>query len=1532
MGGLRRVWRWGLKGAGVLGLLLLLLGIFATQTPWGRAWVLREVLRRVEGGIDGTITVGGISSPGLLRGFTFKDVRLVGSDGRPFLTADSIMAGVSPRTLLAGDLIFTRVAVWAPEVTLERLPEQERINVLAIFFPGGEETAVHESGTEPSGPEAGPSGAQKEPAADSPEEAGSGGGAENPEEPGRVIALRNVRIHGGALEILLPLPSGIEPPPEALVEPTPSGDGWLRRYGFRDIDLDLPEASIRAPDQEGEIFRVEALSFLGEVRPEAFRVEALRGEVRRTSGRVVVSVEEARLPGSQAEGRVEVVWAGEGGVVTSAQGETQGLDLRDLRWIEPRLPAGVARGPFGVELGPRGLRLDFRDTDLMLSPGRIRATGGLSLGQRLGLRDLALQLEEVGLGILDPWLPRPLPLEGDLTGDLSLDGTLEALILDGDLSLQQADPAFRTDVVAQGTLHLQDTLAVTDFSATLAPLEWGTLSSLSPAMALEGPGALRLEASGSLASGITITAEATHVPAGLSPSRVTATGLLRKDPEDLYMDLDGELRPLSLTTLGRYYPDLPVSGEIDGPVSVWGYVSALTVDGRFTTSAGPLSLQAALDARNPADRYRLDVEGEEFTLSGLVPSLPEPTRLTGRLLASGRGMTLNDLQGEATVFLRRGQVGALRVDTAALVARVEEGLLNVDALMAETGVGRVQGGGAFGLAASAPAGEFTIQFESESIEGIRPFILGETPVVLEDLSPLERDWLVLGGADLDTIPTASEVALDGAVQGQAIFRGGLEDFAGEGSLTFQGLRFKTDFAESGSLTFQGRGLPGDSGRVEGHLITDSLDVRGQSFQSGEFEVEMGRRDGRARVALNRRNQEEYRARGTFTLDTLGGGTVNLDALLVRFDTVRWNLGGPTALSWSPRGVEVRDFRLIRPGLGGMRVEADGFLPLEGEGEFTVNVENLHLDRVARVGEVETALEGVVSGGVRMTGTAENPIMEGSLRGTGLRYGSLTFAGARSEFQYRDLILSGEVQLSEAGREVLAMNGQVPMDLRFQPGFPGIPDAPVSLDVQVDSFPAAIPLAVVQVMEQVEGSLSGEFHLGGSTHDLEPSGELRLRGGSVFLPPLGVRFNQAEARFGLNPDARVDVEGRIRGGGVAEVSGSVTLDPATNPSLDLTLQAREFLAVARRDVEAHISGEVRVLESYRRPRVEGSLTVNQGVLMVEEFARSAEVVDLSDPIFLDVLEQEASLQPVLRASQNPFLQNLMLDLDVAMTRGSWLRGRDLNVEMSGDLQVFWDRIQRDLALVGELEAIRGVYTVVGRQFQVQDGTVSFLGTPGVNPNLDIRALHRLNPPEMERLDIVATVGGTLLSPRVSLSSNAAVPIAESDLVSYLIFGRPSYALASGQSRVAKGAAGSLLGAAGGAGANFALGTISSRLGSVVARDFSLVDFFAISQGENADVFDPGSLSSTMATTQVEIGRYITDDVFAALLWRPLSDLAATSQDQFAGLRVEWRMADLWTLEAFIEDRFARSPLFRSTNLAGLDQKKILGFFFWREWGY
>ncbi|MBT8396840.1 MAG: translocation/assembly module TamB, partial [Gemmatimonadetes bacterium] len=749
---------------------------------------------------------------------------------------------------------------------------------------------------------------------------------------------------------------------------------------------------------------------------------------------------------------------------------------------------------------------------------------------------------------------------------------------------------------------------------------------------------------------------------------------------------------------------------------------------------------------------------------------------------------------------------------------------------------------------------------------------------------------------------------------------------------FEGLRFRRDYVQSGAMTISARVSPEEEPRIEAEVQTDSLNIRSLGYRSGTASLDVTRSEGRIRVTTVRSDRERYSAQGTYALESRERGTLNLDELNLEFDMVRWNLGGPALFEWSPEGYRIRDFQVVRSGDRSMRFRADGFLPLGGrEGNFDLEAEGLNLARIARTLQMETPLEGSADFRGTATGTSDDPVIVGAFSGRDLRYGQFSLDGVESDLNYRNRRIDLELEATEAGTQVLSASGYFPLDLRIDSDSARMADAPVDLAFSMDSFPAALALAFMNSMEEVEGTLSGGVRLGGTRGDLQPEGELRLSGGSARFPGLGVRHRDVEARLVLTPDGVVQVDGTLRSGGTASVVGTVDLaGTPSNPALDLDVEARDFLAVDRRDVRGRVSGSMFVDDRYRSPLVTGSLTAQEGVLFVEEVARSVEVVDLSDPTFFDVVDTTlVTLRPIIRGSQNPFLQNLRLRLNLTMAQDSWLRGRDMNIEMAGALDVFWDRTAQDLTFLGNLNAVRGTYSVFNRQFQVQEGTVSFPGVPGINPDLDIRAMNRLRTPKNEQLEIIATVEGSLLEPRVSLSGNSAFPIADDDLVSYLVFGQPSHAVGQGLSRAAsEGASAALRGAT----ASFAVGLFSLELGQILARDLGL-DYLAVTQG----VVDPdasggnrGFLSGA-AGTQVEIGQYLSDDIFAALRWRPLA--SGSNLSRFAALRVESRLGDRWTLEGYLEDRFLRTSLF----LLAFDDPEFksefsLGFFLYREWGY
>ena len=69
----------------------------------------------------------------------------------------------------------------------------------------------------------------------------------------------------------------------------------------------------------------------------------------------------------------------------------------------------------------------------------------------------------------------------------------------------------------------------------------------------------------------------------------------------------------------------------------------------------------------------------------------------------------------------------------------------------------------------------------------------------------------------------------------------------------------------------------------------------------------------------------------------------------------------------------------------------------------------------------------------------------------------------------------------------------------------------------------------------------------------------------------------------------------------------------------------------------------------------------------------------------------------------------------------------------------------------------------------------------------------------------------------------------------------------------------------------------------------------------------------------------------MVWRPF-DTGARDQNNVAGVRVEWALTDDYNIEGFLEDRFLRSGSAALGATGLLDTQRIVGVFFFREWGY
>ena len=823
-------------------------------------------------------------------------------------------------------------------------------------------------------------------------------------------------------------------------------------------------------------------------------------------------------------------------------------------------------------------------------------------------------------------------------------------------------------------------------------------------------------------------------------------------------------------------------------------------------------------------------------------------------------------------------------------------------------------------------GQASFEFWSESLHGLRPVFMGDSLLIRDELSPLEADLLRVRGIEPDTLPSAIDARMAGVVIGAAALQGNLDALDIELLFELRDAAYSHNSVDLAYVSLRAQDLPGMLGEWEMDARAQGIVWEDRDFQDVQFTGGMNQRRGLASLDVVRDESEQYSVAGEFALDSTGGEIRVADIRAV-LDETTWALSFPATVTWDSQSFTVDRLNVHPEGDESMWLTAEGSLASVGESNFRLDVERFPIQQAMRIAQREdTDVSGIVDLQLSVLGPSDNPVIDAFFEVDTPHYEAYEMTRLMGSLEYQQRSVDIRIDAWNGNRNTLTAAGNVPVDLALTGAAQRIVPDTMDLRVSADSLDAAIAFAYFTSLEDVAGSISGDVIIQGTTDSPEPGGSLSLADASWTVEELGVRHTGVTGELLVRPDRTVAVKLDTSETGISTVAGVVTLDSLSNPHLDLDVTFDQFLAVARQDMESTISGEFSLVGRYRLPVAEGALIVDEGTLFVEEFARSSGIVDLRDPLlYADGLTVDTTVfvsQPLIAGLRNPFLDNLRVDIGMAVPRNMWLRSNDMNVEMGGELLVRYDRREGDLVLIGELEALRGSYLVLGRTFEVDGGTVGFVGQPGINPELDIEASSRVRRRLRDPLEVGATVRGTLVQPLVTLSTEEA-GLAQSDLISYLLFGRAGSEL--GRDPTGGGAGiGQDLGAGVG---TYVAGALANQVGAALAQDIG-VDYLAISQA--GSLGDPDFARDA----QLEVGSYLGEDVFVVLVLSTPSQRVATNEERVnpvRGVRVEVAVTEDWYVEGFIEDRFLRSGT-AGLGVAGLDGDQVIGFFIFSEWGY
>jgi autotransporter translocation and assembly factor TamB len=1476
------------------GLLLAVSVIFMfTRTDWGMERARRFVVSWLEDRVEGELRLGRITGPGLLGGVIIHDFEIVDPRGRPFIRMDSLELAYDWRTLLAGRILLNRVVLHQPVAIIERLPGDTIWNFEHVF----------------------------------PADA-------TPDDPDRrsLIMFNDARVLNGVAVIRLPFePDGpIEPADTArlLLESAPGG--MLRAMRFEDVNARFDRVIWESPIEKGRLFDIASLQARGYVWRDPFIIRNARGSVTTRDSIVAFDFPDVMLPGSQAAVLGTVVMrTGDNDLDIRVEGRR--LQFRDLQWLYPNLPdEGGGSLVLRIRSQPDGILWLAEDARLQAPGTRLAGSFGVVTGDTLYFTRVDLRASPLDVQFLEQLLPGGLPVDGLLIGTVEVRGPLSALETSGDLHLTGGGLGSGSQLAWRGVLDVRNPqrVAARSMNADVKRLELALLTALHPELNLSGSVSGSVRGSGS-ADRMSFTAALQHVSAGGERSSLDAGGTVAGQGSARRFNVTVQALPVTLEDLVAQLPALPdMRGDLRGPLHVEGTAADFVFAAELSTPGGDVALSGRAEGVGAARRIRADVAAHGFRLGALLDALPETTvsgslgfDLTGSDMATARGAM--ELRLDSAV-VRGVPVGQMRAD-----GRLADGVFTIDSATLTVAEGSARAAGSMGFVESR-SGRMEFQFLRETIAPLDERLFG----VRVDADPGLTGRLDARGSATGWI---GDLQLQAQIDGNELVYGAQTINRLAAHLTGRSERDPT----TGTLRISGFRLDAtaDSLMMLGHRLQTA---RLGAVQSGDSVI--------AALAATQRAEPRLHALASLTRSAGGSATMRLAELSLGGGSA-WQLQSPATVLVQNRSAHLDLLDLQRAG-GGRAVAAGQLawtdLDAAGAGamDFRVALTRVPFSEVLAGLQSREVGAGTINATLRVAGSALDPLIEAELNAVDLVYGDVMMDQGFAELSYAGLGLDLHAEAQHGGRSILTGGGRIPLDLRMA----AVPrrrlDLPLRFTITADSLPPALPLGLLDGFSNVRGRIDGSLVLGGTTLDPDMSGGFTLRNAAADWDVSGVRYSDVNGTFTIQRHRilQIDVQAhaadprrsgrRVPGltgpgspGGSGAVSGSLDLADLADPGFDLRFTADRAYAARRRDVEASVSGVVQLGGRYSRPEIGGTLRVDQGTLFIDEMYRQYLIVglELDDPSLLSLVDTSlVAVRPLLAVANNPFLRNLQIrNMQVAVANEAWLRSRDMDVEVRGDLNVTFDRRDEGLLrLVGSLNVERGTYTLYypplqSRRFQVRSGSIDFPGTPGVDPTLSITAAYRARAND-EPLDILASVTGTLQNPRVRLASDAQPPYSESDLASYLFFGVPTWEVAS-----SGGPGGGDVRAVAGLGLGAlrpsVLGYASSGLQTLV-QSAGLLDYVGLTAAEAS----PGT-STLLSGTQLELGRYMLDSrVFVGYSQR----LGSPGHDP--AIRIEWRFHPEFSLEMFGEDRFARTPGFGVRSEAGL--RKVYGFSLFREWGF
>jgi autotransporter translocation and assembly factor TamB len=773
-----------------------------------------------------------------------------------------------------------------------------------------------------------------------------------------------------------------------------------------------------------------------------------------------------------------------------------------------------------------------------------------------------------------------------------------------------------------------------------------------------------------------------------------------------------------------------------GDVSLKGSLarSEAKMTGHLKSELGYADWQGQI-AFKDIPRYELSFSANQLDIQKLSSGQAIKGNLNLSGLVKGSGLTLAAMNTLVKIDVQRSTVGGVELEQGMLVATIADQQIRV-----------AQG--------TLRATDATLSVKGDIGTDLKQQGRLDYQLRVKTLSP----WLVL-----------MERQGSGAINVTGRAKGNLNDLKTQGKITLSEIDFEGTAVQGGSIDYD-LGYSSAQSFPYGTLNISLSEIRrGYRLQSLEgmvkilpqtptvFDLDVKARDAQSRthtVAARLDYQPAHLVArlARMTLD-LPDGT--------------WRLSQPVTVEQRDQDFLV-DCLLMRS--NGREVFLDGQFSLTGRQALRLNVEKLPLEGMRAFFPESPDITGMLSAQVQLGGSAAAPQVVAALRLENSKIAGHSYAGLVASGSYRDQKAEVKATVQQDQLHALSATATLPMTLSWNHGWRA--EAGSNIDARIQS--SGLSLAFLnafsgKAIQGIAGEVEVDLQVRGSLNQPVASGLLRVRDGKLTPTALGVQVSSVTAEGLLEPRGiRISQISARANKGELNGSGFIALQKFVPQGIELAIAAKQWPAINTQQYQVEVDGGAKIDGTVAAPRITGKFEVPRGELRPDlSFLDRGNTPVKRDPT-ITVVSTTASGKSAVKPESNgqgdsELWRSASIDIQVRIPNNLWVRHRNGNAELSGNLRVT-KASGGNPTVTGLIETIRGWVGFQGRRFTLTRGRLEFGGGEKIDPSLDIVAEYRAG-----NYLISAVVKGTAEKPTLTLASDPQLD--QADILSVLLFNKP-----------------------------------------------------------------------------------------------------------------------------------------------------------------